>query len=203
MYDRVEKPKFESRTVGNSIPKKISFPESGFKNNSFSFQSKTFPIAAIQRSSLVIQRGINDLSETKKYDSYIYGITDNLSSNSDTVIYIGQTSQELFDRFHQHTTDSREEDQPWHINNYSYDEYDAKKWRFFYEEKENCKHFTPLEITAAEQFWFEYYNGLSGKLKNRQQPLRKITFCSYRDTYPGSFRGETIGFPSDKWEPKQ
>jgi len=64
-----------------------------------------------------------------------------------------------------------------------------------------CKRFTPLEITASEEFYWEHYGGLEKKLENRQQPLTKKTFLRYKN--PSTFRGKVVKFPSDSWTPKE
>jgi len=77
-------------------------------------QSRRLTNVAVDHFSYnVIQRGIHNLDDMNYYDSDIYGITDKTSTNTDEVIYVGQTAQELFSRFYQHATDVGESDQPW------------------------------------------------------------------------------------------
>lgn len=147
-----------------------------------------------------IQLAINNLDDTILYNSDIYGIYDKTSKNKDNIIYIGQTCQGIVERFQQHAVESKESDQPWHVDNTKYDNEDETKWQFGPTQVYACKEFTPLEITASEEFFFEHYDGLSGKLCNRQQPLRKDTFFKYKNA--GTFRPTQSGFDAN-WTPKQ
>ena len=143
--------------------------------------------------------------DTTKYDGQIYAIFQNKSSTADDatdpVTYVGQTIQkDVGDRFIQHTRE--DSDRPWYIGppyNADYSSEDDAHWPYYPRELFKIKQQTLLEISASEEYYYEEYGGLTGKLYNKIQPLKKSTFLKYKDEL-GVYKGK--GFPPG-WAPKQ
>ncbi len=138
-----------------------------------------------------------DLSSASTFRGSIYAI---YSSSTGNIVYVGKTTWDRDGtRFQEHVRDDSA--YPWHYSKVAiggYDSSDETNWPFYPRKLFDCKDYTELELAAAEQYYWEQYGGLSGKLKNSQQPLTKATFFKYKS---GTTWSNTKGFPPG-WSPK-
>lgn len=147
--------------------------------------------APVQRAVAVIQRW-GDLGSDEDIDSEIYGIWD---MNAGTIIYVGQ-ARNSGTRFTQHV--NQDAAYPWYKMNWS-----QHPLPYQYEVLEKLKECTELEITAAEEWWWEKKGGLEGALVNKNQPLKKATFNRYKSTDTWRDDGKRIGLGGQNWSPKK
>lgn len=134
------------------------------------------------------------LEDTTKMGGEIYAIYDNTTND---IVYVGQTCMQIgtAKRYLQHV--AQDTDRPWHQTGHNFT---AKILEAF--DPDEGRAVTKLELTAAEEYWWEHYGGLTGGLENRKQPLTLKRFNMCKST--AGFRGKKLGFPDgDNWKPKQ
>ncbi len=158
-----------------------------------------------QKQGDVIQR-YPYLDGSTRYDSLIYGIyklSGGVAKGSPS--YIGQTTwNRRGDRWQEHVrTDAYA---PWYYTNWatSPDVTDVKDAPYWWIQEEAPKNVTKVEITAAEQWWYEHYAKKGAKLLNPQTPMLKATFLKYTDsiTYPGNYDPANVQIKKT-WKPAQ
>lgn len=138
-----------------------------------------------------------DLTDINTYRGSIYAIYE---SSASSIVYVGLTDyQRDGSRFIEHVNNDKA--YPWHkskFNDAAYQNKNDEKWPYYPRKLYDCKDYTWLEIVAAEQYYWEHYGGLSNKLLNSNQPLKKQTFLKYKSSGTWS---NTKGFPPG-WTPK-
>lgn len=137
----------------------------------------------------------NKFEDTTERDHSIYAI---YCASTGKIVYVGQTTYERDgSRFVEHVT--QDVWAPWFFQKVVYDPNADTHWPYYPRKLANLKEVTLLEVAAAEEYYWELYGGLEGKLENRQQPLKLQTFNKYKNA--NTWRPKEKGFAAS-WAPK-
>lgn len=113
---------------------------------------------------------------------------------------MGMVPSHLYNnRFRLHYTEDLR--MPWHYHKLPKGSYSGsiKNWPFYPGIIETINNFTFFEAIAAQQYWWEHYGGLKGRLMNDSLPLKRTQFILFRGK--GSWNGYLKGFPNG-WVPQ-